>query len=410
MKASMTKQELIFSMLEHPVTNMGGITAVLSNDGKIKGVHFGGGLSAASFGSMSTPWQRVWAHSWILEHVQKLQYKTIESNWIYLNKATGKCQVFDRRNFPSTSDERVIKECGDYAILGGNGVSGFSFFRIDDNSLTLLNNEPIPYFIWTSWVEEDYVMLAGMTQRTLMAKQRPDEEENYARGRPALIRCMLGTGQWEEVSFMDPQGQGVDLVRDWPDAFVPGPFIHNVVTKAESWVGSEFTPDGDRIILAGMGEQSMPFEDPQFTDTAQPMDGDYYSLALVSYREQRILCVLPGHTFVRALYAPGKTLFIVQIDDGQELRWAGRGNISQLHVIDPLGKTAEVTKMQFEGLPPDLPFLSRFDASYFNECGFFGSIKTLEDKYYFVQSHDGIYWKCLGDSEQVEVTNAAAFL
>lgn len=411
MKAPMTKHGLIFSILAQPVASMGRVDVVLSDDGKLKGIDFcNSWFSSVNFGAMLTPWQRTWARSVAREEISQDKTHILEANWLHLNKVTGQCQVFSDLGLPDYSDTRVIQECGDFAVLGGNGINGFHFYRLDDESLVLLNKEPIPYFIWSSWMEGEHIMLAGMTQRTLMPRSTPDEEKNFARGRPILLRCILSTGQWEEIPFMDPQRQGVDLLRDWPDDFVSGSFIHKVVTKAETWIGSERTAGDDRIILAGMGEQRIPFDDPQCTDNEQPANGDYYSLALVSYRDERILRVIPGCSFVRALYTPEKTLFVVQMDDGSESRWANRGDLSQLYVIDPLGAGVELLKMRFDGLPTDLPFVSRFEASYFNECGFFGVIKSLKEKYYFVQSDNGIDWKGMGDSELVEVKKNTDFL
>jgi len=79
-------------------------------------------------------------------------------------------------------------------------------------------------------------------------------------------------------------------------------------------------------------------------------------------------------------------------------------------MVDPLESGTELTPMELDGLPANLRFTGRLDASYFRECGFLGSLRTVDSEYYILRSPDGIRWECIGNSRDLEVTNSADIL
>lgn len=403
----------IFDILKKPFVQIGRAVAFLDAEGVVRKANFSTDTEMFSFSAEKNSWQYTLASVMTREEGVS-HYKNKEL--FYLNKASGQRQTFDIREMPFgvarnfSPKATLFDDQLNGSILGKNYVGyvrdvpqGYYLFHLGDTSLSLHHKEPIPYYIWTSWIDGNYAMMAGMSLRVPLPKSSPDEEDNYARGAPAIIRCDLKAGQWETIPFMDSGSEGVDLIRDWPEAFpdfANAPHMRKQL-KAEAWVGAQSTPDGDRILLAGMGRQRFPIFDALSTDWVVPMRGDYRSLALLSYRDQRILRFIPNCWYFCTFSSPDRDIFLVIMDDGLEPDWSGRKKVSQLHAIDPLKSGTDLVRLTFDGISSDQVFTGGFEAGYFHECGFFGAIQIQSNQYFFVTSRNGIDWKFICDSNSV---------
>lgn len=351
------------------------------------------------------PWKRQWASR--------------GREWFHADRETGGCQAFGEEDLPSRRGSDILPstwiadELGDHAVLVANCAArpllngqvarpGVHLYKLADESLTLLNVQPIPFIAWTSWVEDGDVMLAGMTLRT----QEGECEGHHALGRAALVRCASKRAQWEEVPLGLPGSRDVDLVRDHAPAFGEEwarPESRRL--RTEAWIASERMVGGDRVLVAGLGREGIPEFDATDTRSEVPFSGDHQCLAFVSYRAKALLAVERGALFERILHAPDRCLFVVC----RGLRYdVGAGYVKVvecLHVMDPLRAGLQFRQMHFRGLSPDCRFV-RIDARYYPEVGFLGVLDEGRIQY-LIRSGNAIDWDVICDSTSVSVEMAA---
>jgi len=371
---------------------------------RAKALEFGAGPGSV-YGRLLTPWARNWAsHS---------------ASLYCLHKRTGRLQVFDQKALPVWRSHDslcpsawAIEEDDGQALIGINCVAtahpnlgpprkaGFHVMRWTEDSLEVLNRDPMPFVVFAAWMEDADLVLAGMTFRDSYPEDSSPFKESYRAARPVLLRCDVETGAWREVPWGASPQTGVDLARDFPESFPRDNPFHAI--KTEAWIAAHPTRDGDRVLVAGLANAPMIDNVPHF--------GSYRSVAFVSLRTQRLLLAEQGCQFVRTLYSPERDLsvFCRPLRPGRfEYVYPTLGG---LHAVSPAESSGiEFLQMTFDGLSPDLQFRS-FEASYFEEVGFFGTIQRLDDQSEIVQSPDGTSWRRLTDTSAIERTLAANLL
>jgi hypothetical protein len=384
---------IVFNLLARPFVKFGRTVAFIDIDARVKAVDFGM-LPLGLVGLSPTPWKRACA--------------TRSRHWYHLDKSTMERLVVDEAALPIWRDGGgsypgtwLIEEHGGEAILGANAVggahpslgveskSGFHFFRLTGDSLAVVNQDPIPYLIYASWREADALVLCGMAQRSNLDDATGD---GVTLGRPALIRCDLAAGRWEEFSLMDTPGGDAASLHPIVEAGFSDPTL-----QFECWIGSGQLRTGERIMIGAMAEKDLSFFDLLFALSPRPVVGDYHSLAFVSRENAEVVHAEPDSRVIHTILTPEKTLFVVcrAIDGSRSV-----STLRQLYVLDLYSHGLEFQKMNIVGLDDDVRF-SKFTAAYFGAEAFFGCLSE-ETNDYFLKSQDGLNWSVLGSSSTIE--------
>jgi hypothetical protein len=390
---NMVDDALIFDILERPAIRFGRKLALLVPDVGVKAIDFG--FYPFCLQSLSpTPWKRAWAKRGRL--------------WYHLNKSNLQCQVIDESDLPVYRDSGsvypgtwLIEESDDGAILGANALggehpqlgvtskSGFHLYYLRNQGLELVNLEPIPYLVWSAWREGDFLILAGMTQRSISDWSDQDDPD-VSLGRPALIRCSLTGDRWEEISLMGTPNSDANILGQRFDELGL-----DRILQFETWGGSAHVEGHGRILLAMLARKKASFFDSQDAIPVQPLESDYSALAFVSRESGEVIHVEASARLILTLYTPQKNLFVICRKLAQ-----GARIVEGLHILDLESHGLLVREMHIEGLDTLTPFTS-LSAAYFGEEGFFGALECEEDTV-FIHSRNGVNWTVLEVSSKID--------
>lgn len=392
-----------------PFLDMGSYIAILTEEMVVKCIYINNSNTSISFNAGGSPWSVVSISTSKIVEQPEGGYKNDALSEVFLKKKFGKYVIFKEENQPvlygglNFLSPTTIDEGIDSIIFGRNCVRnisgkldfssiGYSIFHLENELLTLLNKELIPFLIWSAWREGENIILAGMTFRTKLPPLISDgEEENFARGRPVVIRYLPYEEKWSEIQIIEGQEKELQFLSTCNEKFASMPNAN--ILRFESWIGSQIMPDGDRWLLAGFGEQRMPIFDALCVECKHPTTYDFESVAIFSWRKRKFLNVFSRHQFLGTLSMPGRKLFVLKCIEnlyGAESEFL---KISQLFLFDPFENGEELRQIEIHGLPSDVLFRNNFQASYFEKCGYFGVLETIEDKCYFIQSENGLRWK-----------------
>ncbi|MWL90504.1 hypothetical protein [Cupriavidus sp. SW-Y-13] len=393
---------VILDVLERPLVHFGRKVAVLMPDFQVKAIDFGT-FPNALLSLSPTPWRHTWVNqNRLWYHFDKLskEYSVVDESSLPVYRKGG---LF----YPGTW---LIEERDDGIVIGANALggehpqlgvtsrSGFHLYYHRGQRVELLNQDAIPYLIWSVWREGTSLILAGMTYRSSDA-EADDSDEEVSLGRPALIRCSLDGDRWEEISLAGSAHADAEIIHRYLDGVGQAGKL-----QFEAWVGNEHATGHGRILIAALAKKSTTLLDNLASISVMPLVSDYDALAFVSCERSEVVLAEMSGRLVSILFTQGRTLFVIcrRIEDDGQI-------VGGLHIIDPQSHGLKFLEMRIDGIDPRTTFYS-LTVAFFGEAGYFGVLVCEKaPDHVFIHSDDALDWRVVGTSGTVECRQADEF-